>query len=284
MVLIDEIRAKARELLTSGRVSCVIGYEGATDGGTRPAFIYDSEDVDRLVWNRSCYANLTTFLHDKKRPGRRGEAPPSVAVMVKPCDSRTINLLVGESQIERERVHVIGLACGGMMVGGKLEARCLRCNVRVPIVYDTLIGEPPDVEADDEMADVAEMEGMSPAERLQFWLKEFDRCIRCYACRQACPGCYCNVCEFDRDDSLWIGMQIELPEKYFFHTFRAMHLAGRCVECNECERVCPMDIPLSLLNRKLVQEVDALYGHRGGMTAEPTPFVTVLVDGEVSLI
>ena len=79
-------------------------------------------------------------------------------------------------------------------------------------------------------------------------------------------------------------MQIELPEKYFFHTFRAMHLAGRCVECNECERVCPMDIPLSLLNRKLVKEVSELFGHRGGMTTEPTPFVTILADGEVSLI
>jgi ferredoxin len=282
--LIDQIRTKARELLESGRVSCVIGYEAATDGGARPAFIYNPDDVERLIWNRECYANLTTFLHDKKKPVRRGEEAPNIAVMVKPCDSRAINLLLGEAQIKRDKVFVIGLACGGMMADGKLQERCIRCNIRTPIVYDALIGEPPDVEASDDLEDVAEMEAMSAEERLQFWLKEFDRCIRCYACRQACPGCYCNVCEFDRDDSLWIGMQIELPEKYFFHTFRAMHLAGRCVECNECERVCPMDIPLSLLNRKLVKEVDALFGYRGGMTTEPTPFVTILADGEVSLI
>ncbi len=282
--MIEEIRAKAKELLESGRVSCVIGYEAATTGGTRPAFIYDPADVGRLVWNRQCYANLTTFLHDRKKPGRRGEEPPSVAVVVKPCDSRAVNLLLGEAQIRRDKVYVIGLYCGGMMAAGKLEDRCLRCNVRTPVVYDALIGEPPDVEVTDEFADIASLEGMSAQERLQFWLKEFDRCIRCYACRQACPGCYCNVCEFDRDDSLWIGMQIELPEKYFFHTFRAMHLAGRCVECNECERVCPMDIPLSLLNRKLVKEVGELFGHQGGMTTEPTPFVTILGDGEVALI
>jgi formate dehydrogenase (coenzyme F420) beta subunit len=282
--LIEEIRAKAKELLESGRVSCVIGYEAATTGGTRPAFIYQPEDVDRLVWNRECYANLTTFLHDRKKPGRRGEEPPATAILVKPCDSRTINLLLGESQIQRDKVFVIGLACGGMMIEGKLEERCLRCGTRVPIVYDALIGEPPDIDVSDEFADVAELEAMPAEERLRFWLQQFDRCIRCYACRQACPGCYCTVCEFDRDDSLWIGMQIELPEKYFFHTFRAMHLAGRCVECNECERVCPMDIPLSLLNRKLVKEVNELFGHRGGMTTEPTPFVTILADGEVSLI
>ncbi len=282
--MIEQIRAKAKELLESGRVSCVIGYEAATNGGARPAFIYDPADVKRLIWNRECYANLTTFLHDKKKPARRGEEAPDVAILVKPCDSRAINLLLGEGQIKREKVYIIGLTCGSMMAEGKLQERCLRCDLRTPIVYDTLIGEPPDIDASDDFSDVAKLEAMTAAERLQFWLKDFDRCIRCYACRQACPGCYCNVCEFDRDDSLWIGMQIELPEKYFFHTFRAMHLAGRCVECNECERVCPMDIPLSLLNRKLVKEVSELFGHKGGMTTEPTPFVTILADGEVSLI
>jgi len=282
--LIEKIRAKARELLESEQVSCVIGYEDASHGGTRPAFIYDPTDVERLVWNRACYANLTTFLHDKKKPGRRGEEPSNVAIIVKPCDSRTINLLLSEGQIQRDRVHIIGLTCGSMMVEGKVQERCLYCALRSPIVFDTLIGEAPDVDVSDDWADVEELENMSAEERLKFWLSEFDRCIRCYACRQACPGCYCNVCEFDRDDSLWIGMQIELPEKYFFHTFRAMHLAGRCVECNECERVCPMDIPLSLLNRKLVKEVDELFKHRGGMTTEPTPFVQILADGEVSLI
>ncbi len=282
--MIEQIRTKAQELLESGRVSCVIGYEAGTRGGTRPAFVYDPADVERLVWNRECYANLTTFLHDKKKPSRRGEAVPAVAILVKPCDSRAINLLLGEAQIQREKVYVIGLACGGMMEQGMLQERCLRCDLRTPIVYDVLFGEPPDVEVSDDLADVAAFENKSAAERLEFWLKEFDRCIRCYACRQACPGCYCDVCEFDRDDSLWIGLQIELPEKYFFHTFRAMHLAGRCVECNECERVCPMDIPLSLLNRKLVKEVSELFGHKGGMTTDPTPFVTILADGEVSLI
>ena len=271
--MIEQIQAKARELLESERVTCVIGYEAATDGGTRPAFVYDPADVERLVWNRDCHANLTTFLHDKKKPARRGEEAPAVAVLVKPCDSRAINLLLGEAQIEREKVFVVGLACGGMMEEGKLQDRCLRCDIRTPIVYDALIGEPPDVEVSDDFADVAEMEGMTAQERLQFWLQEFDRCIRCYACRQACPGCYCNVCEFDRDDSLWIGMQIELPEKYFFHTFRAMHLAGRCVECDECERVCPMDLPLSLLNRRLGREVELLYDHRAGREEKLTPML-----------
>ncbi len=37
---------------------------------------------------------------------------------------------------------------------------------------------------------------------------------------------------------------------------RAMHLAGRCVGCDECARVCPADIRLDLLNRRVAQEVE----------------------------
>jgi formate dehydrogenase subunit beta len=104
-------------------------------------------------------------------------------------------------------------------------------------------------------------------------MREFDRCIRCYACRQVCPGCYCTTCMFERDDGLWVDIGIELPQKHVFHLGRALHLAGRCVECDECERVCPMDLPLSLLNRRLVREIEALYGHRAGREEALTPLL-----------
>jgi len=78
---------------------------------------------------------------------------------------------------------------------------------------------------------------------MEFWLSQFDRCIRCYACRQACPMCDCPTCLYERDDSTWVGMGIGVNEKRTFHLGRAYHLAGRCIGCNECERVCPVDIP-----------------------------------------
>jgi formate dehydrogenase subunit beta len=277
-----EMRDKARELLESERVDCVIGYEASARGGARPVFIYDPADVERLVWNERCVHNLVTYLHDKKKPQKRGEEPQRIAIVAKPCDSRAVNVLLAEQQIARERVFVIGVACEGMEeaegegqdAGSKMQERCARCVDRVPVVYDVLIGEPPEVApVEDEFADLAGVEDLPPNERLAFWLHQFDRCIRCYACRQACPGCYCTTCMFERDDGLWVDAGIELPQKHMFHLGRALHLAGRCVECNECERVCPMDLPLSLLNRLLAREVEALFGHRTGREEELSPLL-----------
>ncbi len=273
--LTQQIREQARRLLEEGQVDLVIGYETGPRGGARPAFIYNPADADRLIWGSDCVHNLTTYLHDKKKPRKRGEEPPRVGIVVKPCDSRTLNVLLAERQIERERIVAIGVACEGVVgKDGQPAAKCGRCTDRTPVVYDVLVGEPPAVEpAEDDWSDLARIEAMSPAERLAFWLREFDRCIRCYACRQVCPGCYCTTCMFERDDGLWIDMGIEVPQKYVFHLGRALHLAGRCVECDECERVCPMGLPLSLLNRHLVREVEALYGHRAGREETLTPLL-----------
>ena len=109
-----EMRDKARELLESERVDCVIGYEASARGGARPVFIYDPADVERLVWNERCVHNLVTYLHDKKKPQKRGEEPQRIAIVAKPCDSRAVNVLLAEQQIARERVFVIGVACEGM--------------------------------------------------------------------------------------------------------------------------------------------------------------------------
>ncbi|MEE8391047.1 MAG: 4Fe-4S dicluster domain-containing protein [Anaerolineae bacterium] len=272
--LTQALRDQARQLLDSGQVDCVIGYEASPRGGARPAFVRDPAEADRLIWSAACIHNLVTYLHDNKHPRRRGEEPPRVAVVVKPCDSRAVNVLLAEQQIERERIFVIGVTCEGMQVEGETLARCTRCGDRVPVVYDVLLGEPPEVTpVESDYADLARVDEMEPSERMAFWLREFDRCIRCYACRQVCPGCYCTTCMFERDDGLWVDMGIELPQKHVFHLGRALHLAGRCVECDECERVCPMGLPLSLLNRRLVREVEALYNHRAGREETLTPLL-----------
>ncbi|GAB4435297.1 MAG: 4Fe-4S dicluster domain-containing protein [Anaerolineae bacterium] len=283
-----EIQDRARQLLGSGQVACVIGYEVGPRGRTRPAFVYQPDDAARLVWNRHCTHNLVTYLREKLRPKGK-EAPQPVAVVVKPCDSRAVNVLLAEHQFSRELVYLIGVTCDGIeegagfrsAAGGALQARCRQCTERTPVVYDALVGEPPAVTANDAPdADLARLEAMTPAERAEFWLGQFDRCIRCYACRQACPMCNCPTCLYERDDALWVGLGIGLNEKRAFHLGRAYHLAGRCVGCNECERVCPMDIPISLLNRKLAQAVEAAFNYRAGLAPVPSPITTMLREEE----
>jgi formate dehydrogenase subunit beta len=282
------MRSKARELLASGQVRCVIGYEEGSRGQVRPAFIHKADDANRLVWNQGCTHNLATYLRDKKHEIGSGEPPNRIAIVVKPCDSRALNVLLSEKQIMREHLYVIGVVCDGIVEGAgfagqssdTLQARCLRCNDRVPVIYDLLVGEPLQVDISDDFADVAALEAMSPTERAAFWLKQYDRCILCYACRQVCPGCYCSVCMFERDDSLWVGIATGIKEKEFFHLGRAYHLATRCVDCDECERVCPMDLPLSLLNRKLAKEVQTLFHYRAGEEPTQSPLLTMLAEGE----
>jgi ferredoxin len=148
-----------------------------------------------------------------------------------------------------------------------------------------LVGDPPQTEPlEENWSDVVELEEMGIAERLEFWTREFDSCIRCYACRQACPGCYCFECMAEQVDPLWMGIPIELPEKAFFHVMRAYHLAGRCVECDACEQACPMNIRLGLLNRKLAKEVDELFNYRpGGDPDTPPPLATFKKDEDLPL-
>jgi formate dehydrogenase subunit beta len=282
------IRSKARELLAGGQVRCVIGYEEGSRGQVRPAFIHKADDANRLVWNQGCTHNLATYLRGKMHEIESGEPPNRIAIVVKPCDSRALNVLLSENQIMREQLYVIGVVCDGIVEGAgfagqsndTLQARCLRCSDRVPVVYDLLVGEPLQVDISDDFVDIAELEAMSLTERTAFWLKQYDRCILCYACRQVCPACYCNVCMFERDDSLWVGIAKGIKEKEFFHLGRAYHLAARCVDCDECERVCPVDLPLSLLNRKLAREVQTLFHYRAGEEPTQSPLLTMLAEGE----
>jgi len=288
------IRSTASELLQEATVQCVIGYERSRRGQVRPTFVYSSDQVDRLIWNEECHHNLVVFLHDWKASTSRGGKPLKVAVVVKPCDSRALNVLLHEGQITRDQVFVIGVTCQGVCTEGVensspgttvLDARCNRCVERVPVVYDTLVGDPPEVQpVPEDWSDVVALEGNSIEERLAFWTREFDACIRCYACRQACPGCYCFECMAEQVDPLWMGIAIELPEKAFFHVMRAYHLAGRCVECDACEHACPMNIPLGLLNRKLVKEVEELFDYRAGSDPDtPPPLATFLKDEDLPL-
>ena len=285
------IRAQARDLLARGRVEYVVGYETGSDGvNARPFFVRTVEEADRLVFDNTCTHNLAKYLGE---PERRGHM---IGVVVKPCDARSLNVLLGENKFPRD-VVAIGVVCPGIVQrtreggdGATLQPRCQSCDQHTPVVCDILVGDalpggeseqlplpPGDVGATGRspLQAAAQLEALDARGRSAFWAAHFSRCIRCYACRQVCPQCYCGECFAESLDPEWVGIRIGEAENWLFHTIRAFHLAGRCVGCDECERVCPVNIPLSLLNGRLRREVWDKFQFQAGLKPdEPPPLAT----------
>ena len=123
------------------------------------------------------------------------------------------------------------------------------------------------------MEEVAKLEAMTSQERYEFWQNQFSRCIRCNACRNVCPACTCEKCVFD-NNNLYTSQKVAQTsfEEDLFHIVRAWHVAGRCTDCGECSRVCPQNIPLYLLNRKFIKDINEIYGeYQAGADMESKP-------------
>jgi ferredoxin len=184
---------------------------------------------------------------------------------------------MGESQLQREELRIIGVACAGVygadsdrtqsLGEDNIARKCRECTVHLPEGADVIAGTLPDLPelTPQEALEMARIEALPQAERWAFWKEHFARCIRCLACRQVCPFCYCEQCLCDKNRPQAVESSPRPAGNTAWHIVRAMHLAGRCAGCAECERACPMDIPLNLLNRRMAQELKELYDYEAGM-------------------
>jgi Na+-translocating ferredoxin:NAD+ oxidoreductase RnfC subunit len=118
-----------------------------------------------------------------------------------------------------------------------------------------------------------EFETWSADQRWEYFAQEFSRCIRCYACREACPVCYCTECFVDQSQPNWFGKSDQLSDIMAFHLVRIYHVAGRCLDCGACERACSMHIDLRTLGRKLEKDVRELFSFEPGMDVEGAPLL-----------
>jgi formate dehydrogenase subunit beta len=87
--------------------------------------------------------------------------------------------------------------------------------------------------------------------------KETSRCIKCYSCIENCPVCFTAADELKKD-TLMIKRG-ELPPNSMFHLRRFAHISDTCINCGQCEELCPMDIPMALFSHAIRVEGDAAF-------------------------
>ena len=284
---------KASKLLADGTVNRVLGWKnGDFCYDITPAIFENEQEMQKdFVFGDFCGANFSKYLvKETKKDGK-------VLVFLKPCDTYSFNQLLTEHRFDREKVYAVGIPCDGMVDINKIKAiagdgimkvdtsadlikvdtlyngtkeinksevlaeRCLNCKSKKHVAYDELLGEDGSVLENNRFDEVSKLEKMSADERFAFWQNELSKCIRCNACRDVCPACTCEKCVFDNPNS---GVENKSPansfEEKMFHIIRAFHVAGRCTDCGECSRVCPQHIPLHLLNRKFIKDINTFYG------------------------
>ena len=311
--IFDLMKEKAEKSLADGTVDKVLAWkQGEFFYDPTPALFTKDDSLEGFTYDSFCGSNLTKYLV------RETKGDEKILAFLKPCDTYSINQLIKEHRIKRENITIIGIPCQGKLDIEKIKAKgikgiekieddgktlkittlygdkeidrnevlldkCLCCKGKKHVAADEVIGEEYETPSTDRFEMVEKLENMTSEERFNFWREQLSKCIRCNACRNACPACTCTTCVFDNANSgVASKANPDSFEENMFHIIRAFHVCGRCTDCGECSRVCPQNIPLHLLNRKFIKDINELYGeYQAGADLETVPPLTSFTKEDV---
>ncbi|HEY5141814.1 MAG TPA: hypothetical protein VIJ25_21225 [Methylococcales bacterium] len=243
----NELIQKAAALLESNAVQVVIGYGKGSASRTRAIFVTNVTDCEKLIFDSRCVQNLAVYLtkQEIKKLGKPAIVAP-IPVL------RSILQLAVENQITEKDLVILGITPESELINfetfASIETFLATHRIAIDEKYQEIISK---------------IKNMPVAERFAYWVKELEPCFKCYACRAACPLCYCTRCTVEDNQPQWISVAAHPLGNLEWHIMRAMHLAGRCTDCEACYNACPMAIPINLLTKSMLQDVAENFGSYG---------------------
>jgi len=259
--MVEKIKARVQELLTSGKIKGFLGLRERY-GHVGPYLFTDPNDLDGMSVGDGAKPGDTRYSLNKQLIRLvRSYQDDVFGVLVRGCDERGLKTLIASNQLDPARVVPVGLACPQELADA--------CECMKPYPDEYVAGEQAEGRP---FAGVAQIEAMAMEERFKVWLAEFAKCVKCYGCRDVCPMCYCKECTLGGKDFVNVGTLP--PQNPIFHITRALHMAGRCIDCGLCNEACPADIPLRTLYKKIADLVDQEYQYRPGY-GEPKASLTI---------